>query len=366
MSQGVPGNPPHQSFVQALASATAEDQQSFSYVDVEGTPEIRRALAAETKVVYGPSTDVAPEDIMITSGCNLAFTAVVMSLADAGDEVILPVPWYFNHQMTLSLLDITTIPLKTTEETGFLPSVEACEKLITSKTKAIALVTPNNPTGAVYPPALLTAFLELARSRGLALILDETYRDFVLPGPPHDLFSSDLPNSWRTNLIQLFSFSKSYSIPGLRLGAIAACSSHAPSLVKILDTLQICPAVPGQLALASTMASLRPSIQTIAASIAERQKLFKRSVPEGWKVGAQGGFFAFVKHPFKDVTSSEVCMRMAQEGGLVTLPDEFFTMDGEGDRWIRFSIANVGEADILEACRRMGGCEQQFGWTVGT
>lgn len=127
----------------------------------------------------------------------------MLALARPGDEIILPSPWYFNHSMTLDQLGLTLVPLRCLPP-NFLPSVEECERLITPRTKALVLVSPNNPTGAVYPPDLLKQFAELAEEKKVALVLDETYRDF-LEERPHDLFAE---TNWRRYLIHLFSFSK--------------------------------------------------------------------------------------------------------------------------------------------------------------
>ena len=132
----------------------------------------------------------------------------MIALCRSGDEVILPTPWYFNHEMILKQLGISLVPLPS-QPPSFLPSISLAQSLVTSKTKAIVLVTPNNPTGAVYPKELLKEFSSLAMEKNLALVLDETYREFV-DGRPHDLFSE---TQWRQYLIHLFSFSKSVNCP---------------------------------------------------------------------------------------------------------------------------------------------------------
>ncbi|KAJ3970764.1 PLP-dependent transferase [Lentinula raphanica] len=282
MSQGVPGTAPHPILQQSLRETSARSD-AWGYCPAEGEWKLREVLAREMRGIYyghgKRKVNISPEDIAITSGCNLAFVATIMAIADAGDEVILPVPWYFNHQMTLTLLGITPVPLITSPESSFLPSPTLASTLITSKTRAIALVSPNNPTGAVYPPSLIAHFAKLAKENGLALILDETYRDFIVGSDglsdtierPHGLFDTTDSESeagpedrsggsiasnvdenlpWRSTLISLYSFSKSYRIPGHRLGAITASPELLKEIGKVLDTLQICaPRVP-QLALA--------------------------------------------------------------------------------------------------------------------
>ena len=113
-----------------------------------------------------------------------------MTLARAGDEVILPLPYYFNHQMWLDSLGIKAVHLPFRDDRAGVPDPEDASARITDKTKAIILVNPNNPTEAVIPPATLEAFRDLAASRGVALILDETYKDFLpADAPRHSLFS---------------------------------------------------------------------------------------------------------------------------------------------------------------------------------
>ncbi|TFK42250.1 pyridoxal phosphate-dependent transferase [Crucibulum laeve] len=390
MSQGVPGIPPPQEVQDALGVA-ASSPTSFGYSRWDGEPALRKALVGEMKVMYGQEADVHVDDIALTAGCNLAFVATVMSLADAGDEVVLPVPWYFNHQMSLNLLGIKVIPLHTLPEDGFTPSVDRCRMLITPTTKAIVLVTPNNPTGATYSPSLLAAFANLAREKNVALIVDETYRDFVMSVlPPHNLFSPSEP-AWRQNFIHLFSFSKSYCLPGHRLGAIAASPVLLTSIKTVLDCLQICPPRPVQLALAPLLSSLRIFVQHTAKAVDVRHLLFKQSLPPNWRIGAQGGYFAFVRHPYVRVSARDVSRRLAVQMGVVTLPSAFFCeeerreqvedeesegavekWDGlesekaveEDERWIRFSVANVDDDKVRRVCERLGESEQVFGWEL--
>ncbi|KAF8199285.1 pyridoxal phosphate-dependent transferase [Mycena galopus ATCC 62051] len=361
MSQGVPGVPPQPALQHALALASSS-LSSFGYCPSEGELVLRQAMADEMRIVYGETTQITPDDISLTSGCNLAFVATIMTLADAGDEVILPVPWYFNHQMTLSMLNITTVPLKTRPEAGFTPSVAECKALITPKTRAVVLTTPNNPTGATYSPDLIAEFSRLAHDHGIALIIDETYRDFITTKlPPHSLFSE---SSWRSHFIHLFSFSKSYGIPGHRLGLVVASPTFQKALGTILDSLQICAPRPIQLAIAPILVSLRPGVIATALALETRRELFRTHLPTGWTVGSIGGYFAFVRHPFPGHGSTEVCQRLAEELGIVLLPAAFFgaALDKSDDRWIRFSVANCDDDRIREVCARLTKCGAAFGW----
>jgi aspartate/methionine/tyrosine aminotransferase len=221
---------------------------------------------------------------------------------------------------------------------------------------------------------LISEFTDLAREKNLALIVlvDETYRDF-LAATPHYLFTS---TSWRSTFIHLFSFSKSYCLPGHRLGAIVASPLLLSSLKSILDTIQICPPRPVQLALAPLLPEIRTFLKETAANLKERHILFSENLPKRWKVGAkvEGGYFAFVKHPFQDIESETVCKRLAEDMGVLVLPGSFFREDkgehtgivnDEGvDRWIRFSVANVDDDNVKKVCERLAECEASFGWSL--
>ncbi|KAK0241109.1 PLP-dependent transferase [Armillaria nabsnona] len=365
LSQGVPGTAPEKILQDAIKASSASD--AWGYCIAEGERVLREGVAGEMRRIYQEGVvgaDVNAEDVAITAGCNMAFVAAVMALADNGDEVILPIPWYFNHQMTLTLLGITPVLLQTSAEDGFFPSVAKCKGLINSRTKAIALVTPNNPTGAFYPPSLLLEFFALAKEYNVALIIDETYRDFITSGPPHPLFSS---TDWRRTLIHLYSFSKSYRIPGYRLGTLVAAPSLLEEINKVLDCLQICAPRAPQLALGPLLPELRNSIREMAEQLEKRHALFRKELPSAWKVGAaaRGGYYAFVRHPFVSIGAGVVAKRLAVELGVVGLPEGFFK-DGDANdgKWIRFSVANVDDEKIVAACKRLKEAEGIFGWEV--
>ena len=212
-------------------------------------------------------------------------------------------------------------------------------------------------------------------------MVDETYRDLVEHFPPHNLFSPTqtkilpLSWSWRSNFVHLFSFSKSYAIPGHRLGAVVASPELLMYITTTLDCIQVCAPRPPQLALAnaSLLSKLRPSIQSNARALRARHELFRKLLPSGWTIGSQGGFYAFVKHPFENVSSITFCERLAKELGILVLPAQFFCseedeaqrraagLSEEGwDRWLRFSVANIGDEQIVQVCERLKECGTHF------
>ena len=184
VSQAAPIDPPPAELRQAMAQAALEDDSAHLYGPVLGRPDLRAGLAAQISKHY--QAPVTAQQVAITSGCNQAFAATIAALCSDGDEVIIPAPWYFNHKMWLDMSGVQAVPLLVGAD--MMPNVDRAADLISPHTRAIALVSPNNPCGAEYPADLLRAFYDLAKSHGLALILDETYRDFdSRSGPPHQL-----------------------------------------------------------------------------------------------------------------------------------------------------------------------------------
>ena len=241
VAQAVPSYAPAQSLIQRVG-AVAADAASAAYAPILGLDALRSAFAQHITHIYESPVDTS--ELAITAGCNQAFCAAVSALAGPGDQVLLPVPWYFNHQMWMQMQGIEVCPLPFDAQRAGVPSVDVAAAAITERTRAIVLVTPNNPTGNEYPQALLESFFDLAVERGLPLLLDETYKDFRShAGPPHTLFAR--PN-WRDHLLSLHSFSKSYAMAGYRVGAVVCGAQLLSSIQKILDCITICAPQLGQ------------------------------------------------------------------------------------------------------------------------
>ena len=338
VSQAAPMDPPPEGLRRALAEAALNDPAAHLYGPVLGLPALRAEVAAQWSAAYGG--EIAAGEVAITQGCNQAFCAVMATLARAGDDVILPTPWYFNHKMWLDMQGVGAIPLPTGP--GLIPDAAAAERLITARTRAIVLVTPNNPGGVEYPAEVLRGFFDLAQAKGLALIVDETYRDFdARSGAPHDLFAGP---DWRGTLVHLYSFSKAYRLTGHRVGAIVADAARLAEVEKFLDTVAICPSQLGQIGALWGMRNLSQWVAgERAETLARRAALvagFRRL--EGWQLLGCGAFFAYVRHPFA-IASPDLAKRLVREAGVLLLPGTMFrpAEDAEGARELRIAFANI-------------------------
>jgi aspartate/methionine/tyrosine aminotransferase len=350
VSQAAPVDPPPLALRQALAEAAVNDPAAHLYGPVLGNPELRAEIALQWSAAYGGA--IRPDQVAITQGCNQAFTAAMSTLAGAGDEVILPTPWYFNHKMWLDMQGITTVPLPAGP--GLIPQADQAARLITPRTRAIVLVSPNNPGGAEYPAETLRAFLELARAQGLALIIDETYRDFdSRPGRPHALFEDP---DWADTLIHLYSFSKAYRLTGHRVGALVAATDRLAEVEKFLDTVAICPGQLGQIAALWGMRNLSQWVAGERAEILARRAAMTggfAALP-GWRLLGCGAYFAYVEHPFAEA-SDKLARRLVHDAAILMLPGTMFqpASHPEGARQLRIAFANIDAQGIAELFRRL-------------
>ncbi|TWB48521.1 aspartate/methionine/tyrosine aminotransferase [Rhizobium sp. ERR 922] len=342
LSQAVPGYPAHPEMLRLLGE-TAAQQAMTGYGPIEGEPLLRQAYAAHVAELYG--ADISAGNIHITAGCNQAFMCTAIALAGAGDTVALTNPFYFNHDTTLSMLGIGRRLVECDPATGFLPDPGSAEAALAAGAKMLAVVTPNNPTGAVYPPQLLHELFSLCRKYGAWLVVDETYRDFLAEGygRPHALLSEP---GWEDTLVLLYSFSKSFCIPGHRLGAVTAGLGLVAEIAKVMDNMQICAPRSAQIAVASALPVLADWRAGNRLEIARRADALRSAFSGlvGWEIAAIGAYFAFVRHPFEGRSSSEVAEELARERGVVCIPGAYF---GEGqERYLRLAFANADVTSI--------------------
>ncbi|MFT4014024.1 MAG: aminotransferase [Paracoccus sp. (in: a-proteobacteria)] len=350
VSQAAPVDPPPEPLRRAMAEAALNQPDAHFYGPVLGRDELREAVAQDWSAAYGGT--INPGQVAITQGCNQAFCAAIQTLAGPGDEVILPLPWYFNHKMWLDMQGIRAVGLHCGQ--GMIPDAEAAARLITERTRAIVLVSPNNPSGAEYPAETLRAFLDLARARGLALIVDETYRDFdSRDGAPHALFQDP---DWSDTLIHLYSFSKAYRLTGHRVGALIASDARMVQIEKFLDTVAICAAQIGQIGAVWGMRNLRDWVAGERLEILRRRDAMVQAMAglPGWQVKGCGAYFAWVRHPFAE-SSAELAARLVREAGVLMLPGTMFMPEGdaEGAAHFRIAFANADPQGIARMADRL-------------
>ena len=350
LSQAAPAEPPHIRIREAIAEASINEPKAHFYGPVLGNDDLRQALSKKWNEWYCGT--LHPKNIGITSGSNQAFCATIASIAAPGDNIIVPSPWYFNHKMWLDMAAININILPVAED--MLPSADITEKLINGKTKAILLITPNNPTGAEYSKELLSKFYKIAKRNHIKLIIDETYRDFhSQKNPTHNLFQE---LEWEDTLISLYSFSKSYRLTGHRIGAIITNSERLSQIEKFLDTMTICPNQLGQIAALYGLQNLSTWLENQRLEIHKRKNAIQKGFNHlsDWRLKSCGAYFAYVEHPFA-MTSEIVCQDLLSEQAILTLPETMFTPQTKScsKKHIRIAFANITIEQINELFKRL-------------
>ena len=216
-----------------VAALEAADHRLDRYGPVQGEEPLLEAVRRELADVRG--LDLGDSDLLVTAGSNMAFSAIAQVLCDPGDEVLLPLPFYFNHAMAIRLAGGVPVPVAA----GLVPDPERLAAAITSRTRAIVTISPNNPSGVVTPPAVLAAINGLCERHGLLHVSDEAYADFV-HGPVAHRGPGRLPGSGG-HTVSLFSLSKAYGMAGWRVGYAAVPRQLMGALAKVQDTVLISP-----------------------------------------------------------------------------------------------------------------------------
>jgi aspartate/methionine/tyrosine aminotransferase len=351
LSQAAPIDPPPEALRAQMARMVVNEPDTHLYGPVLGLPALRSEIAARWSAAYGG--EITQADVAITAGCNMAFCAALATLAIPGDAILLPVPWYFNHKMWCDTVGIEAIPLPC--DANMHPDPAAARSLLTSRVKAIVLITPNNPTGAEYPGGLLAEFAALARENGSALIVDETYRDFdSRTGRPHDLFADP---DWRDTLIHLYSFSKAFRLTGHRTGAIITSPERLAEVEKFMDSIAICAPTLGQKAALWGLRHLGDWVAGEREEVLRRRDAITQGLARlpGWKLLGCGAYFAYVEHPF-EMPSDALCQLMVEAQSILMLPGTMFSPDPSidaGGGQIRIAFANMDAAGLATTIDRL-------------
>jgi aspartate/methionine/tyrosine aminotransferase len=346
LCQAVPSYSPPAELIDYLKNSL-DDPLTFKYSPDEGLPEVRSEVCAWYQRHYqGAPT---PGQLCLTIGASQAFWLAIAALCEPGDEVIIQLPAYFDHLMGLHALGIKPVYAPFDPTTAGQPDPETINSLIGPRTKAILLVTPSNPTGAVIPAERIAVFFALAKARNISLILDETYNAFV-GTTPHLLFNQpDWPNSF----IQIASFGKTFALTGLRCGALIASEKFIQQALKIQDSMVVCQARPAQLALAFGCRHLDNWVAKNCVAMQQRHDRFKAeflAAQTEFQLIASGSFFAWVKHPWKNMSGRQAAKWLVDEANLICLPGEAF---GPGlEPYLRLSFGNIEVTQIAEAVAR--------------
>jgi aspartate/methionine/tyrosine aminotransferase len=306
----------------AMARAAVSNPETHEYQDGFGNRALVRAI--EEKLGRDNGIDVARGSrVMVTAGGNMAFVHAVLAITAPGDEIILPVPFYFNHEMAIQMAGCT--PVRVPTDDRYQLDVEAIRHAITPRTRAIVTVSPNNPTGAVYPERALRDVNQLCGDRGLIHISDEVYEYFTYGSTRHVSPGSFAGAEGHT--LSMYSLSKAYGLAGWRVGYMVFPTRLTDAIAKVQDTVLVCPPVISQVIGLGAMQvgpvycshHLRALAEVRDLVIAELRSLEPLcSVPP-----VDGAFYCFMRVN-ADVDSMVLGERLIREHRVAVMPGRAF------------------------------------------
>ncbi len=352
LGQGVVGYEPPASAFAAIPRFLA-DPLGHRYQAVGGIPPLVSALesklAAEHGVRFGPAHG---NRLMVTAGGNNAFLAALLAIADAGDEVILPAPYYFNHEMAVTMADCRPVVVPTDARHQL--DVAVIRAAVTPRTRAIVTVSPNNPTGAVYPEAALREVNALCAERGIFHVSDEAYAAFTWDGAVH--FSpASIPGA-AAHTISLHSLSKSHGFASWRIGWLVFPERLEGALRKVQDTIVICPPVVSQFAAVGALEAGPEWVRTRREGIAANRLILRAALrpleEEGVvDVPRADGAFYFLLRIRSARPALEIAERLIREHGVAVIPGTAF---GEGAACrVRVAYGALTPETVTEAMDRL-------------
>lgn len=348
LGQGVVAYGPPPEATQAIATFFA-NPDLHRYQDVQGIAELRAAIAYKLITENQIHLD-GDHQVVVTAGSNMGFVNALLAITQPGDEIILQTPYYFNHEMAIAMASCTAVLVPTDE--NYQLQFEAIQAAVTDRTRAIVTISPNNPTGVVYPSNALRAVNALCQERGIYHISDEAYEYFTYDGVEH--VSPARFDLGCQHTISLFSLSKAYGFASWRIGYMAIPAHLVESIQKIQDTILICPPVVSQYAALGALSSGRGyCAEKLVAITAIRQSVFAAvnslqdfcTVPK-----AEGAFYVLLKLN-THLSAMTLTERLIKEHGVVVIPGTAFGM--EQGCYLRVAYAALETQTLREGCDRL-------------
>lgn len=321
LGQGVVSYPPPPEAIASLSEFLA-DPKNHKYQPVEGIPSllsaIKAKLAAENHIKINEQNC-----IVVTAGSNMAFLNAILAITSAGDEIILNTPYYFNHEMAITIANCRPVLVETDENYQLQP--EAIAKAINDKTKAVVTISPNNPTGVVYSRAALAEINQICRERGIYHISDEAYEYFTYNEAKH--YSPASFTDSYSHTISLFSLSKAYGFASWRIGYMVIPQQLLMPIKKVQDTNVICPPVISQHAALGALKAGKNYCQKYLSQITGVRNIvlnYLKNVEDICTIApADGAFYFFLKVETK-IDDFSLIKRLIEDYKVAVIPGSTF------------------------------------------
>ena len=348
LGQALPFFPPPPSALRAAEAALQARDVHFYSTD-PGRPKLRQLLA-ERLADYGIACGF--EDLVITAGANHAFATAMTTLVNAGDEVVLPAPYFTNHHMQVQASGAVPVEAPLADQKTYCLTWDDIAPALNSRTRAVVLCNPSNPTGAPVTAAHGERIVRELSDRGIFTISDETYMQFVYDA---NHWSAASVSDWRHNVIVIGTFSKSFAMMGWRVGFVLADRAICEQATKIQDAMIICAPTISQMVAEGALRDDWSYARRFHPEFIRRRQLVADRIAAmpnlSWSPTG-GGFFAFTR--IEGCTdSTALANRLLEEAHVVTIPGAAFGDSGEG--CLRLSFGSVSSEDLVEGLDRLEG-----------
>jgi aspartate/methionine/tyrosine aminotransferase len=348
LGQGVVSYPPPRQAFDQIAEFFA-NPELHKYQAVYGVPQLLELIEAKLRVENGIEVK-SRSRVVVTAGGNMAFVNALLAVADAGDEIILQAPYYFNHEMAITMANCHATLVPTDENYQLRPDLIAAA--ITDRTRAVVTISPNNPTGAVYGESSLREVNEICRARGVYHISDEAYEYFTYGDAKH--FSPGSIEESSGHTISLYSLSKAYGFASWRIGWMVIPEHLFESVNKIQDTILICPPVVSQFAAAGAM---RVGAGYCRAQVEHLTSVREMVINELAALDdcvvvppADGAFYFFLKLD-TEMKPLALVERLIREHGVAAIPGDAFGM--ESGCYLRVAYGALRAETVAEGVGRL-------------
>ena len=348
LGQGVVHYGPPAAAIEAVRDGLAA-AGTHEYQPVAGLPALRERICVKLAAENG--IDVARGSrVMVTAGGNMAFMHAVMATTSPGDEVILPVPFYFNHEMAIEMAGCTAVRVPTDDR--YQLRLDAIRTAVTDRTRAIVTISPNNPSGAVMREADLRALNAYCRDRGIYHFSDEVYEYFTYGGARH-VSPGAFPDA-AGHTLSLYSLSKAYGFAGWRIGYAVYPEHLDAAMMKSQDTILICPTVASQLAAIAALEVGRPYCEPHVRALAEIREIVVSRLgelaPLAQVPAADGAFYCLLRVATA-IDSLVLAERLIREHQVAVIPGTAFGMtDG---CYLRVAYGALQKETVAEGIGRL-------------
>jgi aspartate aminotransferase len=344
------GEPKSKAPIDALTAVASQlNSGEVRYAPADGSVQMKKAVIRYTYENYGRM--VEPENIIVSGGAKQAIMVALQAILDPQDEVIFPAPYWVSYPDMVKLCGAIPVPV-VPEDGTFIPRLQDIVQNVSSYTKAILINSPNNPSGAVYPPSLIREIVEFAEEKGIYLIMDDIYHKLVFDGltvaNPYDYISDFSDNS---KLIVINGVSKAYAMTGFRIGWAIGNKKVIKAMSNIQGHQTSGPSILLQKAAIGAINGVQSSVNSLKSTLENNRKVLVNHLNafDGVHlIPPQGTFYSFADFSTYDKDSTRLSNFLLEKVRVLTVPGVEFGMEG----YLRISFCGSIK-DITEGIERI-------------